>query len=120
MQDTVDPLADCFDLAEIGQIGGLEGLAFVEIGRAFDVAEQEIRINRGQQRAQRCADSSGSAGQQDAWHSFIPRYSPDLTRRSGEHRQTELPEASRGGDYIDSMILPRRRAPAIESALISR
>jgi len=72
MQDTVDAFADRLDLREIGEVGRLEVFAFAEIGGRLQVAEQQVRIERRQQFAQRCADSPGGAGHQDAWH-FFPR-----------------------------------------------
>src|SRR4051794_6257369 len=71
MQDAVDALADGFDLGEVGEVGGLEFLARAEVGGRFHVAEHQIRIDREQQLAQACADFTGSAGHQYAWH-FIP------------------------------------------------
>src|ERR1700692_3055686 len=72
MQDAVDTLADRLDLRRVRQFCRLEFFVSAEIGRRFQVAQQQVRIDRRQQLSQACADSTGRAGHQYAWH-FIPR-----------------------------------------------
>src|ERR1700746_884352 len=72
MQDAVDALADRLDLSEVGQVGCLELLVRCEGGRRLDIAEQEVRIDRRQQLAQRRAYAPRRAGHQNTWH-LLPR-----------------------------------------------
>jgi hypothetical protein len=60
MQDAVDAFADRLDLREIGEVGRLEFLVLAEIGGRFQIAEQQVRIDRRQQLAQARADSAGA------------------------------------------------------------
>jgi hypothetical protein len=73
MQNAVDAVANRLNLREVGEIGRLEFFIRAEIGGCFQVAQQQVRIDRRQQFAQAAADSAGGAGHQDAWH-FFPRF----------------------------------------------
>ena len=83
MQDAVDAFADRLDLREIGEIGRLEFFVLAEIGRRLQIAQQQVRIDRRQQFAQRCADPAGGAGHQYAWHFFPLHLATDLRSLAG-------------------------------------
>src|SRR5260370_25452630 len=73
MEGAVDAFEDRLDLRRIGQLRRLEFFASAEIGGRPHVAQQQVRIDRGQQLAQGRANFPRCAGQQYAWHS-IPRF----------------------------------------------